>query len=120
VRAVFVDANNTLAAVTEKLRRAGDPPLAIHRDPDVKPDELPVVLGDAEIAIIDHTSMPTPLAAQCRGLKHVVFLGTGARSYMSPEHVEQELHVPPNHAGERRAHSARRGQGRAGMFRRSR
>jgi D-3-phosphoglycerate dehydrogenase / 2-oxoglutarate reductase len=89
VRAVFVDANDTLAAITEKLRRAGDPPLAIHRDPDVKPDELPVVLGDAEIAIIDHTSMPTPLAAQCRGLKHVVFLGTGARSYMNPEQLAE-------------------------------
>jgi D-3-phosphoglycerate dehydrogenase len=89
VRAVFVDANDTLAAVTEKLRRAGDPPLAIHRDPEVKPDELPVVLGDAEIAIIDHTSMPTPLAAQCRGLKHVVFLGTGARSYMNPEQLAE-------------------------------
>ena len=85
MRAVFVDANDTLAAVAEKLRHPGDPPLAIHRDPDVKPDEPPVVLGDAEIAIIDHTSMPTPLAAQCRGLKHVVFLGTGARSYMNPE-----------------------------------
>ena len=89
MRAVFVDANDTLAAVTEKLRRAGDPPLAIHRNPDLKPDELPVVLGDAEIAIIDHTSMPTPLAAQCRGLKHVVFLGTGARSYMSPEQLAE-------------------------------
>ena len=89
MRAVFVDANDTLAAVTEKLRRAGDPPLAIHRDPDVKPDELPVVLGDAEIAIIDHTSIPTPLAAQCRGLKHVVFLGTGARSYMNPEQLAE-------------------------------
>ena len=89
MRAVFVDANDTLAAVTEKLRRAGDPPLALYRDPDVKPDELPVVLGDAEIAIIDHTSMPTPLAAQCRGLKHVVFLGTGARSYMNPEQLAE-------------------------------
>jgi D-3-phosphoglycerate dehydrogenase len=55
----------------------------------VKPDELPVVLGDAEIAIIDHTSIPTPLAAQCRGLKHVVFLGTGARSYMNPEQLAE-------------------------------
>ena len=89
MRAVFVDANDTLSAVIEKLRRAGDPPLAIHRDPNVKPDELPVVLGDAEIAIIDHTSMPTPLAVQCRGLKHVVFLGTGARSYMSPEQLAE-------------------------------
>ena len=90
MRVVFVDANDTLAAVTEKLRRAGDPPLAIHRDPDVKPDELPAVLGDAEIAIIDHTSMPTPLASQCRGLKHVVFLGTGARSFLlNPEQLAE-------------------------------
>jgi D-3-phosphoglycerate dehydrogenase len=87
VRAVFVDANDTLAAITEKLRREGDPPVAVNRDPDVKPDALPAVLGGAEIAIIDHTRLPTPLAAQCRGLAHVVFLGTGARSYMNPEEL---------------------------------
>ena len=27
--------------------------------------------------------MPTPLVAQCRSLKHIVFLGTGAASYMN-------------------------------------
>jgi D-3-phosphoglycerate dehydrogenase len=87
MRAVFVDANDTLAAIAEKLRREGDPPVAVHRDPDVDPDALPAVLGDAEIAIIDHTPLPTPLAAKCRGLAHVVFLGTGARSYMNPEEL---------------------------------
>ena len=87
MRAVFVDANDTLAAIMEKLRRERTPPVAINRDPDVDPDELPAVLGDAEIAIIDHTYLPTPLAAKCRGLKHVVFLGTGARSYMNPEEL---------------------------------
>jgi len=89
VRAVFVDANDALAAVTEKLLRAGDLPVGIHRDPDVTPDALPSILGDAEIAIIDHTQLPTPLAATCRGLKHVVFLGTGARSYMNPEELAE-------------------------------
>jgi D-3-phosphoglycerate dehydrogenase / 2-oxoglutarate reductase len=73
----------------ERLQRAGDPPVAIHRDPHVKPDKLPAILGDAEIAIIDHTFLPTPLAAQYRGLKHVVFLGTGARSYVSPEQLAE-------------------------------
>ena len=87
VRAVFVDANDTLAAITEKPRRKGDPPVAIHCDPDVNPDELPAVLGNAEIAIIDHTRLPTRLAAKCRGIEHVVFLGTGARSYMNPEEL---------------------------------
>jgi D-3-phosphoglycerate dehydrogenase len=87
VRAVFVDANDTLAAIAETLRRGGDPPVAINRDPDVTPDALPAALGDAEIAIIDHTPLPTRLAAKCRGLAHVVFLGTGARSYMNPEEL---------------------------------
>ena len=87
MRAVFVDATDTLAAVAEKLRRAGDLEVVINRNPDVTPDELPTVLGNSEIAIIDHTYLPTPIAAQCIGLKHVVFLGTGARSYMNPEEL---------------------------------
>jgi len=87
LRAVFVDANDTLAAIAEKRRRGGDPELVINRNPDVTPDALPAVLDNAEIAIIDHTTLPTPVAAQCVGLKHVVFLGTGARSYMNPEEL---------------------------------
>lgn len=87
MRAVFVDANDTLAAVAERLRLGGDPELVINRDPDVRPDALPGILGTAEIAIIDHTDLPTPIAAKCAGLKHVVFLGTGARSYMNPEEL---------------------------------
>lgn len=87
MRAVFVDANPTLAGVMEKLRRPGDPDVAINRDPAVKPEALPAVLGGAGIAIIDHTHLPTAVAAQCTGLKHVVFLGTGPRSYMNPEEL---------------------------------
>lgn len=87
VRAVFIDADDALAAITARLRREGDPPVAVNRDPEVTPEALPAVLGDAAIAIIDHTPLPTPLAARCRGLAHVVFLGTGARSYMNPEEL---------------------------------
>jgi D-3-phosphoglycerate dehydrogenase len=85
LRAVFVDANDTLAAVTEKLLRPDDPKVVINCDPSVTTDDLPKVLNGAEIAIIDHTQLPAETAAQCHGLKHVVFLGTGARSYMNPE-----------------------------------
>jgi D-3-phosphoglycerate dehydrogenase / 2-oxoglutarate reductase len=84
-RASFVDAGPALADLFERLRRADDPPLHVNRQPDVTPDELPAVLDGAPIAIIDHTSLPTAVAARCPGLKHVVFLGTGARSYMDPE-----------------------------------
>ena len=85
MQAVFVDANPVLAAVLERLHRPGDPPVRINRDPSVKPDDLPGVLDGATVAIIDHTALPIDVARRCAGLRHVVFLGTGARSYMDPE-----------------------------------
>lgn len=85
MRAVFVDASPALADLAERLHRAGDPALAIHRDPDVTPDALPLILNGAAIALIDHTYLPTAVARRCVGLQHIVFLGTGVRSYMNPE-----------------------------------
>ncbi|UTD28516.1 NAD(P)-dependent oxidoreductase [Bradyrhizobium sp. WD16] len=93
---VFVDANDSLAAVFERLHRNDDPRLRIHRDADVAPEALPEVLSGAAIAIIDHTYLPTDVARRCAGLKHVVFLGTGARSYMNPEELAElgiEVHI---------------------------
>jgi D-3-phosphoglycerate dehydrogenase / 2-oxoglutarate reductase len=87
VRGVFVDANEALAVILERLAKPGDPAVRIHRDPDVTPDQLPKILDGAEIAVVDHTALPTEIARQCVGLKHVVFLGTGARSYMNPEEL---------------------------------
>ena len=87
MRGVFVDANEALAVILERLEKPGDPRVRIHRDPDVTPEQLPGVLDGAEIAIVDHTALPTGIARQCAGLKHVVFLGTGARSYMNPEEL---------------------------------
>ena len=89
MRGVFVDANEALAVIFERLAQPGDPALRIHRDPDVAPDQLPDVLDGAGIAIVDHTALPTEIARQCPRLKHVVFLGTGARSYMNPEELAE-------------------------------
>jgi D-3-phosphoglycerate dehydrogenase / 2-oxoglutarate reductase len=89
LRGVFVDANESLAVIFERLRKPDDPRVRIHRNPDVTPDQLPGVLDAAEIAIVDHTALPTDIARKCTGLKHVVFLGTGARSYMNPEELAE-------------------------------
>ncbi len=89
MRGVFVDANESLAVIFERLEEPGDPKMRIHRDPDVSPEQLPGVLDGAEIAIVDHTALPTDIARKCAGLKHVVFLGTGARSYMNPEQLAE-------------------------------
>src|ERR1700710_1137318 len=89
VRGVFADANESLAVIFERLTKPGDPPVKIHRDPDIKSDQHPGILDGAEIAIVDHTALPTEIARKCAGLKHVVFLGTGARSYMNPEELAE-------------------------------
>ena len=89
LRGVFVDANEALAVIFERLAKPGDPEVRIHRDPDVTPDQLPAVLAGAQIAIVDHTALPTEIARKCAGLKHVVFLGTGARSYMNPDELAE-------------------------------
>ena len=89
MRGVFVDANESLAVIFERLERSGDPKVRVHRDPDITPDQYPKVLDGAGIAIVDHTALPTEIAKKCTGLKHVVFLGTGARSYMNPEELSQ-------------------------------
>jgi D-3-phosphoglycerate dehydrogenase len=93
MRAIFVDANPSLAAVTEKLHRKDDPPVTIHRDPDIRPADLPALLKGYAIAIDDHTQFPTAVVKQCPDLRHIVFLGTGARSYMNPEELEAECGV---------------------------
>jgi D-3-phosphoglycerate dehydrogenase / 2-oxoglutarate reductase len=89
VRGVFVDANEALAVIFERLAKPDDPAVRIHRDPDATSDQLPKILDGAEIAVVDHTALPTEIAKKCTGLKHVVFLGTGARSYMNPDELAE-------------------------------
>jgi D-3-phosphoglycerate dehydrogenase len=96
VRGVFVDANGSLADIFERQNKAGDPPVRVNRDADITPEQMPILLDGAEIVIIDHTPLPTDVARHCTGLKHVVFLGTGARSYMNPEELGElgiEVHL---------------------------
>ena len=96
MRGVFIDANGSLADIFERQRVAGGPTVRINRDADIAPDQVPAVLDGAEIVIIDHTPLPTEVARRCSGLKHVVFLGTGARSYMNPEQLAElgiEVHL---------------------------
>src|SRR6202165_6180057 len=96
VRGVFVDANGSLADFFERQNKSGDPPVRINRNADITPDQMPALLDGAEIVVIDHTPLPTEVARRCSGLKHVVFLGTGARSYMNPEELGElgiEVHL---------------------------
>ena len=86
MRAVFVDANAVLRQLAERLVAAAPPGVeVVYGDPEIAPEALPALLDGSAVAVIDHTALPTDIAARCTGLAHVVFLGTGARSYMDPE-----------------------------------
>ena len=93
MRAAFVDANASLASVMRRLRRADDLPVTVYDDPDIAPEALPALLQGVDIAIDDHTRFPVDVVKRCLDLRHIVFLGTGARSYMNPEALEAECGV---------------------------
>jgi D-3-phosphoglycerate dehydrogenase len=87
MKTIFIDCNAQLGAVWQRVHRPDDPPVAINTVPFEK-EELPRVIGDHAIAIDDHSYMPTDLVRQCKALKHIVFLGTGAASYMNVAEIE--------------------------------
>ena len=81
MKSIFIDCNNQLAPVFARVRRPDDPPIAVNSDAFQSAD-LPRLLVGYDICLDDHSYMPTEVMAHCRGLKHIVFLGTGASSYM--------------------------------------
>jgi D-3-phosphoglycerate dehydrogenase / 2-oxoglutarate reductase len=87
MKTLFIDCNDQLAPVWERVLRPDDPPMDVNRKPFEK-TELPRLLEGYEVAIDDHSYMPTDLIAQCDALKHIVFLGTGPSSYMNVGELE--------------------------------
>lgn len=89
MKGLFLDADEELAGVFAAVYRDTDPRVAVNRQDHVTAAELPGLLAGQDFVLNDHTQMPTAAMAQCAGLKHVIFLGTGARSYMSPEELAE-------------------------------
>jgi D-3-phosphoglycerate dehydrogenase len=87
MKTIFLDCNDQLAPVWARVIRPDDPAIDVNRRPFAR-DDLPRIIGGYDIAIDDHSYMPTPLVAQCLELKHVVFLGTGPASYMNVGELE--------------------------------
>jgi len=87
MKSIFIDCNDQLAPVWERVIRADDPAIEVNRTDRVG-DELPRLLAGYQIALDDHSYMPTELVSQCKALKHIVFLGTGAASYMNIDELK--------------------------------
>jgi D-3-phosphoglycerate dehydrogenase / 2-oxoglutarate reductase len=87
MKSIFIDCNDQLAPVWEKVIHPDDPVIDVNRKAFAR-DDLPRVLNGYDIALDDHSYMPTELVARCPQLKHIVFLGTGAASYMNVDELK--------------------------------
>lgn len=87
VAAIFIDADDAMAQVHQAVTRPDDPPIRVNRAMDVRPEDLPALLRGHTVLLSDHTPLPTAAMRQCPHVRHVIFLGTGARSYMQPEEL---------------------------------
>ena len=85
MKGLFLDASDALADVFDRMVQPGDPAITVNQQSLVLPEALPGLLDGHHFVLDDHTALPTDILSQCSTLKHVIFLGTGARSYMDPE-----------------------------------
>jgi D-3-phosphoglycerate dehydrogenase / 2-oxoglutarate reductase len=89
MKGLFLDAVDDLADVFRRVVRPDDPPVTVNEQLDVPAETLPGLLAGYDFVFDDHTQMPTDWIRRCSGLKHIIFLGTGARSYMHPEELAE-------------------------------
>ncbi len=87
MRGLFLDAVDDLGEVFRRVSRPDDPPVVVNEQAEVAAAELPGLLAGYDFVLDDHSQMPTEAMRACAGLRHIIFLGTGARSYMNPEEL---------------------------------
>ena len=85
MKGLFLDADGELAEIFNAVSRDGDPAIDLNLQSQVDPVALPAMLAGYGFVLNDHSFMPIDAMRGCTDLRHVIFLGTGARSYMDPE-----------------------------------
>lgn len=88
MKGIYADASGGLAEVFARVHRPDDPPVTVHEIDVITPEQMPGLYSGHDFMLNDHTFLATDAMAKVTGLKHVIFLGTGARSYMNVEEIE--------------------------------
>ncbi len=88
MKAIFIDCNDQLAPVWAKVIRAGRSQDRSQPQRRLRARNCRACSATTTVALDDHSYMPTELVAQCPALKHIVFLGTGAASYMNVDELK--------------------------------
>src|SRR5215813_14110733 len=78
---LFIDSTPDIDRLWQRVVRPGDPAIAINLGPVAKAD-IPGLVAAYDTAIVDATYFDRATLERCPELKHIVFLGTGAGSFI--------------------------------------
>jgi D-3-phosphoglycerate dehydrogenase len=79
--AFFLDCTDDMIGLWGAVQQPGDPAVTVNMAPG-QPADVPALLAGSSTCIVDHTYFDAALLAQCPDLRHIVFLGTGASSFI--------------------------------------
>jgi D-3-phosphoglycerate dehydrogenase len=80
-KTLFIDSTPDIDKVWKRVHGPGDLPVVVNMGP-VDETDVPATLAGYDTVINDATYFSAPTLANCKGLKHIVFLGTGAASFV--------------------------------------
>lgn len=88
MKGIYADASGGLDEVFARMHRPDDPPVTVYQHQVIRPEEMPALFSGYDFILNDHTFLPADAIARCRGLRHIIFLGTGPHSYMDVAEIE--------------------------------
>jgi len=80
-KTLFIDSTPDIDAVWKKVHGPSDIPVTVNMGP-VTADAIPKLIEGYDTVINDATYFNEETLRRCTGLKHIVFLGTGAASFV--------------------------------------
>jgi D-3-phosphoglycerate dehydrogenase len=87
-KTLFIDSTPDIDKVWKRVHGAKDIPVVVNMGP-VDEKDIPAKLAGYDTVIDDATYFSAPTLAKCAGLKHIVFLGTGASSFVDVAAAEK-------------------------------
>jgi D-3-phosphoglycerate dehydrogenase len=81
---LFLDCTDDMLGLWQRVLQPGDPTIAVNMS-NGQPDDIAALLDGYDICIDDHSYFDADLLSRCKTLRHIVFLGTGASSFIDLE-----------------------------------
>ena len=98
---LFLDCPDDMIGLWQRVSRSDDPTIRVNTA-NGQPHDVPALLGGYDICLNDHTYLNADLLRRCPALRHIVFLGTGASSFIDLAAATSSQHQSSHHKRLRR------------------